>query len=1034
MRSKFKWIFTLLVALSMQFSFAQEKTVTGVVSDATGPLPGANVVVKGTTRGVSTDVDGKYAIKTKVGETLVFSFVGMPDQSKLVGASNTISVVLVANATSLDEVVVTSLGIAKKPGAITSSNQVVKAQELNQAANPNAVQALIGKVSGLQINTTNSGVNPTTRIVIRNNKSITGTNTALIVIDGVISTSTAFSSLDPGSIESVNTMKGAQGSALYGSDGASGVIIVTTRKGSGNEKMKVSVTSSLDFETLAFLPTRQTRYGQGWNGQNVSYENGAWGAEFDGTMVAVGLPQADGSYIMAPYSSRGSDNIKDFFKTGVFSQNRISLSSGSNDGYISLTAEKQARDFVVDGDQYDKKSFLFKAGKKVGKISFDGNVGYTNIETTAAGSLLYDDLLQTATNIPIKEFANSGNAGHWSVYTNNPYWVLKNIRDDNTTDIFNGIARLQYDINKNINVSYNANINITNRSGLSFTNAYNNAYEGTALYDNSVASTFSTFNNTRKAIYADLLFNFDYDLTDNLNLKANLGNNVQDIMNTQVGVGGNNLAIEGLYNIGFLTGLPTFNGNNTFNFTNRLRKYSYFGQVDLAYKNFLFLNLTGRNDWTSNLNANNNNYFYPSAGLSFVPTDAFEGLKSDTFNYAKAYVNYTKVGRTSDINPYDINSLYASTAGYPFNGVGSYLQVTANTDPNIRPEFFTTREAGVNLGFFKNRLTIDAAAYITSNTDLITRISTSSASGVLGSRINVGESETKGFEIDLGFTPIDYRGFKWTNRLGYSTSKMMVLKVSDQSSSVAIDKGFATNAAYNVDIFAEEGEQFPLIKGIGYQRDEEGRVIVDANSGLPLLTNDFIKLGTANPDYILNYNTSFEYKGIRLAAVFDYRKGGEFYSETMYRLSTFGYLAESAQGGRTGFVFPNSSIEDPANPGSYIANTSVVTGGTTYSSYLNYNNTNFTEAAENFVLDATAFKVREIALSYSFSKELLDNTMLESLTIGVNARNPFIVLPKENRGYADPEASVTAGNGQGFQYRGQYPNTRSVGFSLNLTF
>ena len=643
---------------------------------------------------------------------------------------------------------------------------------------------------------------------------------------------------------------------------------------------------------------------------------------------------------------------------------------------------------------------------------------------------MFDNLVQTATNIPIGAFANSGNEGHWSVYTTNPYWSLANDRSDETSNVFNGIGKIQYDVTKNFNIVYNANVSFSNSNSSGFVNAYVNPYSA-PVYDNSVTSSFNQSNGGRRSLYADLLFNFDFELSKDFGLKFNLGNNVQDVLNTSVGVGGNNLAIEGLYNIGYLTGDPTFGTTTTFNSTSRIRKYSYFGQVDLDYKDYLFLNLTARNDWTSVLSKDNNNFFYPSAGLSFVPTKAFPGLKGKTVEFAKIYLNYTKVGK-ADINPYAINANYVRDPAYPLNNVGSYLQSTSSTDPNIRPEFFTTKEIGINLGFFKNRLTIDAAAYKTDSKDLITSITPSFTSGIINSVVNIGKAETTGVEVDLGFTPIKTENFKWENRLSYSSSKMVVLKVSDQQSSLAVSNGYNTTGNSNMAIYAEEGEQFPLLKGSAYQRDLEGRVIIDATTGMPLITSEYQKLGVANPDFILGYNTSFEYKGIRLAAVFDYRSGGSFYSQTMNRLSTFGYLVESAQGGRTGFIYPNSVIQTA--PGVFTPNTSVITGGNTYSSYLNYNNDNFTEVAENFILDATAFKVRELSLSYSLSKKLLQMSSIESLTLGVNARNPFIKLPKENRGYADPESSFTSGNAQGYQYTGQYPSTRSLGFSINLTF
>lgn len=1031
MRSKFKWIFTLLLAFSMQFSFAQEKTVTGTVTEGGLPLPGVSVVVKGTTRGTQTDMDGNYSIKAKAGEVLVFSFIGMKDATAAVGASNSINITMASEAKQLENIVIGAMGIKKRSDAVTSSFQVVKTKEITQAANPNVVQSLAGKVSGLQINTTNNSVNATNRIVIRNNKSITGNNQALVVIDGAISTADVLQSLAPNVIESVNVMKGAQGAALYGSDGVNGVIVVTTKKGAGDQKFTVGINSSIDFQTIAYLPERQTRYGAGWNGVYYTYENGGWGPEFDGTEQPIGLPQADGSYFTAPFSSRGSDNIKEFFRTGNVMQNNVTISTSDATSYMFFSANATKNEFVVEGDQLDRKNFLFKAGKKLGKISVDGNVNYTTSKDQTASSFLFYELLQAPTNVPVGMFANSGNAGHWTQYAQNPYWMLQNDRNENRNDLFVGGLRLQYDINKNINVSYNTNVRFTQNNGVSFTTAYVDPYD---IYDMSTPSDFQTWNGNRRAIYADLMLNFDYDLTDAISFKLNLGNNIQDNMNKVTSVGGNNLVIPGLYTVGNLESSPSLVNNVTDNDSFRQRQYSYFANVDLGYKDFLFLNLTGRNDVISTLPKDNNSYFYPSAGLSFIPTKAFDGIKGDILNYAKISANYTKVGR-ADIDPYVLEQSYNTAGGFPLN-VPSFLQSTAITDPNLKPEFFTTTELNVGLGFFNDRLTIDAAAYKSENKDLITSVAPSYASGLTSSRINIGKAETKGFEIDLGFTPIRTENFKWENKLSYSTSKMTVLKVTDQTNSVPINTGYAaanSSSTYNVGIYAEEGEEFPLIKGTAYVRDDQGRVIVDPETGMPEYSLDYKKLGKATPDYILGYNTSFEYKGIRLAAVLDYRTGHQFFSQAKSVISTFGYLVESAEGGRSGFIYPNS-VTDTNNDGVYEENTSVVTGGNTYTSFQEYYATNYNEVAENFVLDATAFKVRELALSYNFNQKLLKGTGLQTLNLGVNARNPLTVLPKANRGYADPESSVTNGNGSGFAYIGSYPTIATYGFSLNLTF
>jgi TonB-linked SusC/RagA family outer membrane protein len=1025
MRSKFKWIFALLLAFSMQFSFAQEKTVTGTVTEAGLPLPGVSVVVKGTTRGTQTDMDGNYSIKAKTGEVLVFSFIGMQDATQTVGAANKINVAMKSATTELENVVVTAVGIKKRQDAITSTNQVVKAKEITQAQNPNIVQSLAGKVSGLQINTTNNGVNATTRIVLRGNRSITGDNQALIVIDNVISSATVLQQLPPEAIQEVNVIKSAQGSALYGEQGVNGVIVVTTKKGTKGGKVVVSVNSAVDFEEVSFIAQRQTRYGQGWNGQHVTYENGGWGAEFDGVVRPVGLAQADGSYIMAPYSPI-KDNIKKFFQTGTILQNGVSVNAGDENGYASLTINKQNTDFVVKGDQLDRTSFLFKGGKKLGRWNIDGNVNYITQRTNTTSSALFTELLQAATNIPIEQFEHSGNAGHWTSYYRNPYWMRDNIRNKGRRDFVNGIATINFEINKNINISNVANIQFTQVNTFNYTNEYIDTNQ-VGGGDHTTVSSFDTSNANQRSIYNDFMVNFDYMLTDNISFKLNTGTNIQDNYVQSTALGGDNLTIPGLYNVTNTTGIP-----RTANSFSRDRRFSVLANVDLGYKDYLFLNMTGRNDWTSKLHdGEKDNYFYPSAGLSFIPTKAFGMTDNKVLNYAKVSANLTRVGNSSAVGVYGINDLYTSALGYPFGNLSSFTQLQNPTDPKISPEFMTTSEFSAALGFFKDRLTLEGSVYKTTTEDLITRASASNASGLDTVLMNLGKMTTTGFEIDLGFTPIDNKawGLKWENRLSYSHNKSIVNKVSDQATEVELQNFPGTG----IGIFAQEGEEFPLIKGIAYERDDQGRVKIDADSGNPIKTSQYQILGKANPDYIIGYNSAIEFKGVRLAGVFDYRTGHQFWAGTKDWLSWSGHLIESAENGRSGFIFPNSST-DIDGDGVYEANSTVITGGNTYSSYLNYFSNEYRAVAENFVLDATAFKVRELSLSYSIPTKMIEKAGLTSLRFGVNARNPFVVLPKENRKYHDPEFSNTAGNAAGLAVTGQYPATRTFGFNVNLTF
>ncbi len=1025
MKTKFSGILTLFLAFVVQLTFAQEKSISGTISDENGlPMPGVSIAVVGTSNGTQTDFDGKYSLSVSTNDVLRYSSVGYKSVDKTVGASNDISFSMEVDVTAIDEVVITALGIKRKESQITSANQNVKAEEITQASNPNIVQSLTGKVSGLQINTTSNGVNPTSKVTLRGNSSITGSNSALVVIDGSISSLGILNNLPPDIVESVNVLKGAQGAALYGSQAGNGVIIVTTKGGSEKDRIEVQVNSSTDFQVVNFVPQRQNKYGQGWNGDHVTYENGGWGPEFDGTLQPVGLAQADGSYILAPYSAI-EDNIKDFFNTGTTFQNSVSISGSGPGGSILLSLNRVDTEFVVQGDDLKRTTAFLKATKKFGKFNADAAVTYYTRGTSTTTSGLFTELLQTATNIPVEQFSSPLNQHHWTSYYRSPYWMRENIRRNIDSQYFSGNAALAYEINDNITVSYRANLQMLSQDRLSYTNAYVDQIQ-VGGGDHTTNSRLDVRDFGNRTFYGDLRFDFNYDLTEDITFSANVGYNSQDFRSTQTDVGGDNLTIPGFYNISNITGTPS-----VFNQSFKNRSQSLFGQVDLGYKDYLFLNITGRNDWRSTLDPSVNSVFYPSVGLSFIPTKAIEGLKGETLNFAKLYANYSRVGRTN-VGTYAINDLYGQPGGFPFGGINTFVPNGNVTDPLLQNELVDNFEVGFNLGFFKDRLTLDFSYFNTITTDADLNTTPSLASGASSARINVGEFETNGFEIDLGFTPIKNTdiGLEWNNRLSFATNKTVVNKITDNSDSVALQSFGA------VGVFAEVGKEFPLIKGTGYERDPQGRVIIDPNTGNPLKTAEFIDLGVNNPDFILGLSSSLSYKGFKLSAVMDYRTGSnyKFWAGNKDWLSWSGHLVESAENGRRGFIFPNSSVETSPGSGVYEANTGVLTGGTTYTSYLNYFSNEYRDVTENFVLDATAFKVRELALAYTFDGDALKNIGINGLTLGVNARNPFVVLPKENRSYHDPEFANTGGNGSGLANTGAYPATKTFGFNVNLTF
>lgn len=963
------------------------------------------------------------------------------------------------------EVVVTgALGLKKRQDAVTSANQVVNNAEITQANNPNAVQALAGKVSGLQINTTNNSVNSTTRVVLRGPRSISGNNQALVVIDGVISTLGILQNLPPEIIDNMNIIKGMQGSAIYGEKGSNGVIVVTTKRGTKSERLQFNLTSSIDFSSVFKLPYRQKLYGQGYPGDTFDttdygganwtpYENTNWGPAYSsvlgGQSLLVGMPDANNSWHRETFSYK-EDGMKNFFKTGVLMQNGLSVTSGGSDSYVFLSVNRAENDFVVEKDNLKRNNFILKAGKKLGKLRIDGNVNYLDTRTSNTDSSLYGQLLQTSTNVDVRQFRYSLPDASYTIYNVNPYWTIDNDRTDTKDRTFTGLVNLEYKFNDHISFTYagtavsGSTIQESHQNAFAFDRVYQNTgtpiddtkptdYGASPIVSNYYKSVASSFR-----YYGDLMANFDYNLTDNLNLKLNLGHNIQDTSTSIAQVGGENLQIPGWYHINNVLQPDKFynlNNNNT-----RQRSFAWFANLDLAYKDFLYFNSTFRYEKSSVTSVNpvtvegealpfsNKGYPYYSFGASFIPTKAFENLKGKVLNYAKVSLGYSKVGNSATIPIYGLDRVGAFPVGYPFGNLSSYLPTTTLYAQDIEPEFFLSKEASLQLGFFNDRITFEGSVYRNDNDNFITTITTSTASGINNFQDNIGNSRNQGFELDLGFTPIKTKDFEWKIRGSYTTYDTEILSLADGVNEVALYSSTSTNAG----IFAVKGESFPVIKGTKYQRDPNGNIIVNAN-GNPLATTTFEVLGKVNPDYIVGINTSFKFKGITLSATADYRTGNSFVSLAKQGLGTTGSSEKTAEFDRSkGYVIPNSV---QLVNGQYIANNTPVGNDASYFGVMNYFTTSaYTSIGEEFVVDGTALKVREISLTYDLPKSILRNTFVNSLAVSVYARNPFFIYAKDNRNYNDPETANTNGNAGGFAVTGQYPSMRTFGFNLNVTF
>ena len=975
--------------------------------------------------------------------------------------------------TKLGEVVITgALGIKKRADAVTSANQVISSEELQQAKNPNAVQALTGKVSGLQINTTNSSVNPEVRVVLRGPRSISGNNQALVVIDGVISTMAIYQNLPPEIVESTNVIKGQQGAALYGERGSNGVIIVTTKRGSRSEKMTVNMSNSVEFTTIYKTPLVQKIYGQGIPGDSFDetdyggttftpYENTSWGPRFDssigGTLMPVGMPQANNNFIYQTYSPL-DNHFSKFFKVGSLFQNGLSVNMGGPDGYVFFSANRAENNFVVEEDQLKRNNFIFKAGKKFGKLRVDGNVNFLDVKTSVTDSGLYDDLIQTPSNVDVRAFRNSSPDASYTIYAINPYWTIRNARANTSSRTFTGLVNLQYDLNDHVNFTYSGTIAQTSVNRESYRNGFlmNRVYTGTGTpIDNhgpgdygkeDIRSYYYKSSQDRFRYYGDLMANFDYDLSDNLNLKLNLGHNIQDDAYTTNEVGGYGLEVPGWYNINNVQQLDKFSTLN--NGKTRIRSFAWFANLDLDFSRYLFLNATFRYEKSSVLSirdtpteigmmnpVRNEGYPYYSVGLSFVPTKAWEGMKGDVLNYMKLSVAHTRVGN-SYLGAYQVDEIGVIPTGYPFGSLSAYTPALNRVSQDIKPEFTFTNEGNVQFGFFKDRVTLEGSVYETKTDGLITARQVSSASGITSLTDNIGDMKNRGFEIDLGITPIKTKDFEWKLRGAYSTYKSIVNSLDGGTDEITLLSTTTPSAG----IFAVVGENMPVIKGTKYQRDPNGNIIVGAN-GNPLATSTMEILGKVNPDYILEFNTSIKIKSFTLSGTADYRTGNSFLSLTKSLLGFTGGLQKSASFDRSqGYIIPGSvrNTGTAANP-VYVANTTPVGStstapGNNYNAVTSYFTGAYRSIGEEFVIDGTAFKIRELSLTYHVPKSVYEGTFLNSLSAGVYARNPFIWYAKSNENFADPESASNSGNAGGISTTGQYPTVRTFGFNLNATF
>lgn len=1017
-------------AIGLQVLVAQTKEISGKVTsdDDGGAIPGVSVSVKGTTLGTITDMDGMFRLKVPQDtKTLVFTFVGMASQEVSIGNQTTINVGMAPDNIAVDEVVVTALGIKREKREVTYQTQKVDEDELTRNAPTRAASALAGKVAGLQINVQDNGVNPSTQILLRGLRSVSGNNSALIVIDGSIASQGAFDALNPNDISSISVLKGATAAALYGSSAGNGALLVTTKTGEAGNKLTIGLNSSYTMDKVAYMPDFQSEYGTGWEGAYDAIENTNWGPRFDGIIRQVGPTFADGTYQAIPYAPV-KDNALDFYQTGSTLSNTFYL-SGSNESskfYVSV-GDQRASGIVLD-DTYQRNTFRVNASKKIGDVELSASTSYFTDKSDVVGESigsqdrpLYWFVLNTSANIPLstyKDWKNPASYGYADNYYNgyyqNPYWAIGTNRNIDETNRLVGNFNLSWDILDWLNFTSRVGVNNVWGNGKNWRAAQK--YDADLKSSMDEVSSFVEDSEFQTKTYTgDALISGDFKFLDHFTLKTILGGTVYSTDYRTSTIRANNLSIPGFYDIS--------NGTGSLDGTvdeSRKNSYGFFGDFTFGYNNYLFLNFSGRNDWTSTLAKGNNSYFYPAVGLSFVVTDAFEALKNnEVLSYAKVTLSNSTV--YNDLDPYRINESYGQATGFPFGATNGFFLSNTAVDANITKEKINTSEIGLNLGFFHGRLWLDGSYYNTITTDLITSTTPSFASASTVYLTNIGELQGTGIELTLGGSVFKSKDLKWDFNLNYSSNETVVNEIKEGLDEIAL----RTTGEWG--IYAVVGEAFPQIKANIYDTDTQGRIIVDAVSGHPKTKTGLYSLGKTTPDYILGLNSSISYKGLTLSATFDYRTGHVYYEQGSDAMEFTGRSVASVSANRQDFVIPNSVIE--TSPGVYVANTNIPVSGGRQSYWTDIYNA----VKSNYVKDATALKFRELAFGYELPKSLVSKTPLQKVSISFIGRNLLTWLPSENR-FSDPEFNNTLNNAIGVGGYFQSPPTRSFGFNLNVEF
>jgi TonB-linked SusC/RagA family outer membrane protein len=1024
-------------------AFSQSRVVTGKVTTADGAVvPFASISINGLKNaGTVADENGAFSLRAKTGDVFTISGAGVKSENVTVGVSNVVNLALARSNAELSTVVVTALGQRTKANAIGYSVSTVRTGELNQAKVVNLQNGLTGKVAGLNVQSINSSVLGETRITIRGIRSLTGNNQALLVVDGVPVGLNFLNTINPLDVADVTVLKSNAAAILYGQDGANGAIVVTTKRGS-RTKPTVNFGSTVQFENISTLPDLQHEYGPGETEDAATglpiydyFTNNSFGPRYDGSLVNLGSPLQNGSQQKVIYSDLGNERFK-FFNTGVTLQNDLSISGGDAASRYYLSFQDANVKGTMPKDVNRRTTFRINAGRDFGRLTTSVNLNYSlsNYDVVLQERSQFDDIytsvIKTGGHVPLtsyKDWKNNPYAtpdGYYNWYGYNPYMLIDIDRRKGRFDNVLASTDLSYKLSSMFTLNYRLGTTVRTNTEKKSQGAIDfSSYKTGISGQQSSKASVTDFTFSENRLNSDLFLTFKKQL-GKFSIDGLLGNSVIQRSYKQLQIKGDNLIIPTLFNVANRSGDPII---SEFNF--KIRSVGNYGRINFGYDNKIYIEFAGRNDIDSRLPLAKNSFFYPSANVALIVTELIPALKnSNAISLIKLRANYAKSGNVNlgNLNTdfqgaYQLSPTFSLSGTAPYGSSSTFTTGDGLRDPNIRPEFITTKEVGIEVRLNKNKITFEGAVYSQDNQDQILDVSLPTSTGYASSRVNAAAFKNYGYEAEIKLTPFLKLGkFNIELKANYSYNNNKVSKVYQDLPEISIG---------NLNVVAIDKPAY-LLKLTDFKRDPQGRVIVDAN-GSPSQDPVRKQFGNVLPKHTFGISPTISIGNIALTVLMEYRGGNYIYSDIGGDLVFNGIGAQTTNFGRQPFVWPNSVYDD--GTGKFVENTT----RTTTSGNANFWATSlFASNVESMYYSKADFwKMRELSLSYTFPEKLLaTQNVFKAASVTFSGRNLFLWKSSSNK-WTDPEQSNTTGNAQGVTTTtGNPPSTRIMGITLNLTF